>query len=221
MRAVRYLRYRDIIPYSAIARHIPRNPVILEAGAANGSNTIEMAEYWPLSHIHAFEPVPDARESLLKKTETCRERVNVYPVALGEKAGSFPMFVSGDGTASDSQSSSLLAPTSHAEEFDFVRFGKQIMVDVDTIDHWAEQNNIKQVNFMWLDMQGYELRALRGAVAILAGVQAIHMEISNSALYAGAPLAPEVHRFMASIGFKSVVEAMFRVSGNVLFVRKL
>jgi FkbM family methyltransferase len=218
-RAFRYLRYRDVIPYSTIARYIPKDPVILEAGAANGVNTLEMAEYWPLCRIHAFEPVPAAREALLKRTASCRERVDVYPFALGEQPGSFPMFVSGDGDADDSQSSSLLAPSLHAAEFDFVKFGRRISVAVNTIDRWTEEQKIKQVDFLWLDMQGYELCALRGAEAILPGVQAIHIEVSNVALYEGAPLAPEVYRFMATKGFKPVVEALFRISGNVLFAR--
>ncbi len=75
------------------------------------------------------------------------------------------------------------------------------------------------IDFMWLDMQGYELQALAGAGGLLQGVSAIHMEVSNVQLYQGAPLYPEVQARMAAWGFVPVIEAFFRVAGNVLFVR--
>lgn len=70
---------------------------------------------------------------------------------------------------------------------------------------------------MRLDMQGYELVALAGAKRVLARVSAIHMELSNVQLYEGASLYPAVRRATAGWDFEPVIEAFFRVSGNVLF----
>jgi len=41
-----------------VAPYLPANPVIIEAGAFNGSDTIKLAKKWPQATIHAFEPVP-------------------------------------------------------------------------------------------------------------------------------------------------------------------
>jgi hypothetical protein len=68
-------------------------------------------------------------------------------------------------------------------------------------------------------MQGYELRALEGARRLLPTASAIQLEISNVSLYEGAPLYAEVKARMDAWGFRPAVEAFFRVSGNVLFVR--
>lgn len=80
-------------------------------------------------------------------------------------------------------------------------------------------HGVNRVDFLWLDMQGYELEALAGAERTLPGVSAIQMEVCNVELYDQAPLYPAVKRRLAALGFRPVVEAVFRVSGNVLFTR--
>ena len=88
-----------------------------------------------------------------------------------------------------------------------------------TIDSWAESNGVERVDFLWLDMQGYEIEAQSGASRILPSVAAIHMEVCNVELYERAPLYPAVKARLAAWGFRPLVEAIFRVSGNVLFIR--
>lgn len=218
--AFRYFRNRDVIPYRIIAGSLPPDPVIVEAGAANGQNTLEMASFWPGSIIHAFEPVLAAREAAEGRTAQWRERVFIYPLALGNKPGVFEMHISGSGASDDSQSSSLLKPSGHAEEFGFVKFEKSESVTVTTLDDWAREHGVNRVDFLWLDMQGFELRALEGGSTILDTVSAIHMEVSRVPLYADAPLYPEILRFMKKKGFEIRYEAVFRIGGNVLFTRK-
>jgi len=65
-----------------------------------------------------------------------------------------------------------------------------------------------------------QLLTLEGAADVLKSVSAIHMEVSNVRLYEGAPPYSEVRARMADWGFVPTIEAFFRVSGNVLFVRR-
>lgn len=88
------------------------------------------------------------------------------------------------------------------------------------MDDWAREHGISRVDFLWLDMQGFEMRALEGTSSLLGTVSAIHMEVSRVPLYANAPLYPEILRFMARRGFQIRYEAVFRIGGNVLFTRK-
>jgi len=130
------------------------------------------------------------------------------------------MHVSGDGSAGACQSSSLLSPTNALmREFPAISFSARERIRVTSLDSWATQHGVADVDFMWLDMQGYELVALAGATQLLPKVAAIHMEVCNVQLYEGAPLYPTVKRAMAGWGFTPTIEAFFRVSGNVLFVR--
>lgn len=220
IRAVRYVLRRDIIAYADIARFIPQAPVIVEAGAHDGTNTLEMAEFWPNATIHAFEPVPSAVARVAERIGFLGPRVQCHPCGLGPYNGDIEMHLSGDGSAHSCQASSMLAPTAaQIEEFPMIQFGLRQTVPMRTLDSWAESNGVTRVDFMWLDMQGYELRALDGAQQVMLGTSAIHMEISNVRLYDGTPLYPEVKARLAEWGFRPAIEAFFRVAGNVLFVR--
>lgn len=221
LRALRYLRHRDHISYEQIAGFLPEDPVILEAGAHDGTNTVEMARFWPKASIHAFEPVPAASDYVINRLAEFYPRVMCHPVGLGPYDGEIQMHISGEGSYGDCQSSSMLSPSlNQLQEFPDVRFERTITVPVTTLDSWANREGIGHVDFLWLDMQAYELHALAGATRVMSAVHAVHMEVSNVQLYAGAPLYPEVVRRMASFGFRPVVEAIFRRGGNVLFVRR-
>jgi FkbM family methyltransferase len=57
------------------------------------------------------------------------------------------------------------------------------------------------VDFLKLDVQGYELEVLKGATAVLEQTQAILMEVSLLPLIEGAPLVEDVLSFMTTRGF--------------------
>jgi FkbM family methyltransferase len=220
LRALRYLRHRDTISYEICARYLPANPVIVEAGAYDGSHTQEFCRFWPHCTVYAFEPVPSAYERLVKTASEFPDRIHPQNMALGETAGTCDMHVSVTGVSGGEQSSSLLAPAATREEFPFVDFRNEtISVEVTRLDAWAAEKNVNRVDFLWLDLQGMELAALEGCGELLATVGAIHCEVQNVPLYAGAPLYPEVSNFLKRQGFRVGKEAVFRRGGNVLFVR--
>jgi FkbM family methyltransferase len=220
LQAWRYLRYRDSIPYEICAHYLPTNPVIVEAGAYDGSNTREFCRFWPKCEVYAFEPVPSAYERLLTVAAEFRGRIHPQKIALGRRTEASKMYVSVTGPCGGEQSSSLLAPAATREEFPFVHFRKEtIAVQVTRLDGWAIEKKVNRVDFLWLDLQGLELAALEGCGELLATVSAIHCEVENVPLYAGAPLYPEVSSFLKRHGFRVGKEAVFRRGGNVLFVR--
>lgn len=218
-KTIRYLKYHDRIPYEVIARFVPADPIILEAGTADGKNTTEMAAFWPGAVIPAFEPVPDAMRLTEEVTKPIRDRVKLYPCALGSVPARLQMNVSGNGGSDGTQSSSLLNPSGHLHEFDNVPFNRKIEVDVVRLDDWAEREGVEKLDFLWLDLQGYELEALRGAERLLSKVSAVHVEVSHRQLYEGGVLYPELKLWLQQRGFTPVINATFRLGGNVLFAR--
>ena len=200
-----------------IGKFLPKNPVILEAGAHVGGDTIKMALAWKGSEIHAFEPIPAIYKKLSSRTSFFKN-IKTYPVALGAATGQTKIFVSkGDSDAS----SSLLAPKEHLNTDPGVFFDEGITINTITIDEWASANSISHIDFMWLDMQGYELTALMSGTNTLKKVKAIYTEIFLSELYEGAPLFNEVRAWLETQGFLLERQEMISwASGNALFVRK-
>jgi hypothetical protein len=71
---------------------------------------------------------------------------------------------------------------------------------------------------LWLDLQGYELGALKGSTQILKGIKLIYTEVSLKNVYHKAPLYKDFKKWLESYGF--VVEKEFLSwddMGNVLF----
>jgi FkbM family methyltransferase len=198
-----------------IGRFIPQNPVILDAGANGGQDSVEMARLWPKSTIHAFEPVP-AVFAKLKRNTRKYANIRCYEMALGECQTEAEMFFS----VGQDASSSLLEPKELLAEYPDIAFEKGSTVKVNTIDRWAEQTGIDHVDLMWLDMQGYEFKALQGAQQVLKKVRAIHTEVDLTEIYKGAGLYNEVRPWLEKRGFRVEREELSCKSfGNVLFVQ--
>ncbi|MBX2962027.1 MAG: FkbM family methyltransferase [Cyclobacteriaceae bacterium] len=200
-----------------IATYLPENPIIIEAGAHIGVDTLEFNKIWPGATIHAFEPVPNIYKELQKTTRHL-SNVITYPLALSSSTGRADIHVSsGDSDGS----SSLLSPKDHLTEHPSVFFSRTIAIDTITPDDWQLEYNIERVDFLWLDMQGYELAALKAGTQLLKTTTAIYTEVFLKELYEGAPLYQEVRSWLEGHGFKVEKEEMDWDSvGNVLFVRK-
>lgn len=204
------------VPIRYFRRFLPPDPIIVEAGAHNGSDTVRLARAWPSGHVHAFEPVPVLFETLSARVVSL-SNVSCHAVALGATVGTADIFVSSG--ASDG-SSSLLRPTGHLAEHPNVAFNVTVSIPVTTLDRWADEHGVSQVDFLWLDLQGGELAALRGAPRILAAVRTIYTEVSLKPMYQGAPLYPEFRAWMEGMGFSVVREELpWTDMGNVVFAR--
>jgi FkbM family methyltransferase len=209
-------RGKGVLSKKYFIQFLPENPIILEAGAHKGKDTVEMARLWPAGTIHAFEPVP----SLLEKLEnTARKFKNVhcYQLALGTKAGKEVLYLSSG--ASDG-SSSLLTPKEHLTIFPTVYFDEKLPVNTTTLDEWAEMYKIPKVDFMWLDLQGMELNVLKSGKKILSTVTAIYTEVSSIEAYKDQVLYSDLKDWLMSDGFYIEREVVDNGGGNVLFIRK-
>ena len=205
---------KEAIPKSLIATYLPANPTIVEAGAHIGVDTVQMSKRWPRGTIHAFEPIPDLFSQLQSNTAK-RKNVCCYPMALGKETGAAKMFVS---SGRSDASSSLFPPKAHVTYHPDILFETEIQVPTITLDHWAAEQGIKKIDFLWLDLQGYELAVLKAATAVLATVQAIYTEVNLDETYAGVALYPELRQWLEVYGFKVIREDLpWQDGGNVFF----
>jgi FkbM family methyltransferase len=199
-----------------LKQYLPENPVVVEAGAHKGRDTIKMAQLWPHGHIHAFEPVPHVFEILVENTKQFNN-ITCYNMALSDQTGSMSMYVSMELDTV----SSLLKPTQVLVEKPHISFIRQEVKTI-TLDDWAKQYSIDHIDFLWLDMQGYELNALKAAPHILKTVRAMYTEVSLEARYEHNPLYPELREWLEKHGFNVELEHFHHQSwGSVLFIRDL
>jgi len=206
------------IPKHILRKYLPANPVIIDCGAHVGADSVELAKIFPKASVHSFEPVPTIYNHLKQNTRHY-QNITCYQLALNDNNGIAKMYVS---SGSSDASSSLLVPTGHLSEHPDIYFDNTIEAKTITLDSWASQNNIKQVDFLWLDMQGAEFNMLTASVDILPTVKAIHAEVSTRETYKGGVLYNDFKKWLEERGFVVSAEAIPSGAdmGNVLFVRQ-
>jgi len=200
-----------------ISSLLPKNPTILEAGGHVGFDTVQLAILFPKGIIHTFEPIPEIHKQLELNTQKF-SNVFRHQKAFSNKSGVMSINVSKGGVDG---SSSLLKPKKHTELFPDISFEESIEIDTICLDEWAKKEKIDSIDFMWLDMQGYELIALEAGKSILKTTKMVFMEVNLEELYEGCPLKKDVIAWMKNQGFE-VLKEFFengQVYGEILFSR--
>ncbi len=204
-----------------LAQFLPVNPIIVEAGAYDGRDTKKMVEQWPQCTVHAFEPLPEIYERLEQNTSHLSQ-VHRYPVALSDHNGIALFYVSErpskPGVAS--QAGSLHAPKERLERSPLL-FPRTAEVATITLDTWANENAIQDIDLLWLDTQGHELAILQAAPNMVKNTKVVLAEVSFIDSYEAMPKYEEVVAWMTAHGFEHVgrdFEDMTKsFFGNALF----
>lgn len=209
--------FAEKISKNVIRKYLPENPVIVDCGAYDGTDSVGLAKNAG-SQVHAFEPIDDIFTVLKQRTSEYKN-IFCYQVALSDQDGVQVFFVS---EGNSNASSSLLQPKDHLQDHPNTYFKNQISVNTLTLDSWAKKYSIERVDMLWLDMQGYEINMLKASRHILQTVKVIHSEVSTKETYEGVVLYPEYKHYLENMGFEVILEAIPRGwdMGNVLFVRK-
>jgi FkbM family methyltransferase len=182
--------------------HLPDAPVIIEAGASEGSDTERMKAIWPDSTIYAFEPVLWLYNRLKKKVDNL-PGVRTFNLALSDKTGKV-----GFNMGAGSEWSSLLEDNlknvafpedliGSANTYEYV----STITDCTSVRAWAKQESAKAVDFLWLDAEGAELMILKGAEEVLTTVQAIAIELNFKEFRKGGAMFEDVYNFLSEKGF--------------------
>ncbi len=202
-----------------ITLFLPPNPIIVQAGACYGNETASFASKWPSSTIIAFEPNPHAFEFFLKNTKNYK---NVYGfnLALNEQLGKATLYVC-HGPQGNNPSleyaSSLLKP-SHALKDNLN--GPQIEVDCVVLDDWCEEHRIAHIDFLRLDVEGFELQVLKNSPKILRTINAIYVQTNFFPFRVGTTPFEKLRKFLEQSGF-TLLSHWYQegLEGSAIFIK--
>jgi len=108
--------------------------------------------------------------------------------------------------ASNGQSSSLLAPLEHLTEHPHISFSRSGTMITSRLDSILPPD--AKFDFISLDIQGAELRALRGMGERLREVKWAFLEVNTKPMYEGCALIDEMDAFMKEAGFVRLLTKM-------------
>ncbi len=158
---------------------------VLHVGAHHGQEykTYQELGISPIVFIEALPHTYQALISNVGKEATC---INT---AIGNVVGEIEMFVD---EANMGGSSSVLKPKIHLQQYPHITFPKKVSVPITKIDLLE----IPQCNFINMDIQGYELEALKGAKDYLTTVDYVMLEVNRDEVYEGCARIEEIDYYL-------------------------
>jgi FkbM family methyltransferase len=105
--------------------------------------------------------------------------------------------------SNNGQSSSFLDFGTHLEHHPHVQFVEEFPVQTQVLSSILDKYDIP-FNFVNLDIQGVELKALRGMETYLSSVQFIYTEVNSDYVYKNCGLVTEIDEYLEKFGFVRV-----------------
>lgn len=126
------------------------------------------------------------------------------------------------------QSSSILELGTHASHYPHIKVVETIKLKTKRFDKIIESNpnklSLTNIQFINLDIQGVELKALKGFGDLLdkfSGIKAIYSEVNFEEVYVGANLVTEIDEYLKQFGFNRVITCPTEYGwGDALYLRK-
>jgi FkbM family methyltransferase len=184
---------------------------VVDVGANHGMMSLEAAHLvGPTGLIHAFEPAPLTRALLLRNlAANSLTTVRVFSDALGAAPGTALLRVHHEMSGLNTLAVHDVTWNRRVLPADEI-----VEVPVTTLDTHAERHGLDQINFLKIDVEGFELSVLRGARGLLRAqrVDRIMLEIGDLT-FTNAGVAPvEILAELESLNYR-----LFRITpeGNV------
>jgi FkbM family methyltransferase len=126
---------------------------VMDVGANNGDWAWEALTEWPSSRAHLFEVAPKTYETLAGRlnTSALADRVVLNQLGVSDHAGEQEMHYFPDHP-------DLTCDLPRHAGYTTVRFHARM----ETLDRYCEANQIRQVDFLKIDVEGAEYKVLRG-----------------------------------------------------------
>ena len=169
---------------------------LIHVGANRGSEypTYCARTHGPLLYVEAL---PELAEFVRRRLDP--ERPHFMRQALVSDVGGET--VTFHLASNDGGSSSMLAPGRHADLYPFITFENTMELVTERLDDLvAERAEEASYNVLALDVQGAELKVLKGAPELLARVDAVFAEVASEPLYEGGCTFLEVTNLLAEAG---------------------
>lgn len=131
---------------------------IFDVGANIGKYTKLLVEYFPTARIHSFEPSKKTFQVL--KDNIQGKNVILNNCGMSDEIAEVTLYY-------DKEKSSRASLYNRQLDYHGIEFNMNEKVMVDTLDHYCEVNNIETIDFLKMDIEGNELKALNGAKKLL------------------------------------------------------
>jgi FkbM family methyltransferase len=169
---------------------------ILELGSRDGLEAMSLSEYYSNAKIISFECNP-ATYYLVEQNIANNKNISAYQIAISDTEGMIDFYQSVHGNPG---SSSIFKKSG---KYDYIENMRQnrIQVPSTTLKTFLDKNDINNVDIIWADLQGAELKAFDGMGDHINNVKVILTEVEYKEMYDSQPLYEDIKQFLESKGF--------------------
>lgn len=161
---------------------------VIDVGAFVGAFSQRVHRTWPDAAYLMLEANPEKEAALAAVRDKLGRDAHYRIALLGARPKEAADFFSME------TGSSVLAEMTGFER-------KRLSLPMTTLDLVTAELGVRGPYFLKLDVQGYELEVLRGAVRLLSETEVVLMEVSLLPFNEGAPLFAETVAFMRDRGY--------------------
>lgn len=179
--------------------------VIFDIGARDCLQSIEFYKQFPNAKIYSFECNPNTLSICKKNIEPYQDRITLIEGAVCDYDGTITFYpinqTKTKTTWADGNpgASSIFKSNGNYTIERYVQ--DTIQVPCHRLDSIMNKYSIKNVDIIWMDLQGAELLALKGLGKLLDTVSYINTEVSYKEIYTGQVMFSELHGFIVKSGF--------------------
>lgn len=195
---------RHLVP--RIAEQANRPIVIVDGGANDGAFARHLYEHFQPAcqsvkkpiHVHTFEPNPQLAKPLQANLQGIEGHRETKALAAANQILTFNIHCA-------SMTSSVLKPTGWNARYypDVIELDHQRQVEAVRLDDWARRQGVEHIDLLKLDLQGYELEALRGATEVLgSAVACIYAEVHFLPFYDGCAMFADIDVLLRRFGYR-------------------
>ena len=170
---------------------------VIDVGANRGQFALVARRSFPGARIVSFEPLPDPVQCF-RQVFCSDPRVVIHPVAVTAASGEAIIHVS----QKDDSSSLLPISALQAALFPGTAEVRTQRVRTGRLSEFIDAESIEPPALLKLDVQGYELEALKGCQDLVERFGYVYAECSFLELYEGQALAGEVTEWLRARGLQ-------------------
>ena len=184
---------------------------VLHVGAHDAQeNPMYLGVGVPQQNIFWIEAIPDI---VIRVRD--RGIPNVINATISDKIETVEFNIT-----NNEQSSSILPLKEHLNSHPEIHVVRKVQTITHTLDSIVDSCNIR-ANFLNMDIQGAELKCLRGFEKNLHMIDYIYTEVNEREMYAGCVLIPDLDAWLGERGFVRVETFMTNHGwGDALYLRR-
>ena len=173
--------------------------LVMIVGGYRGNEIHRMLRSYPNAQFHVFEPSKRYFASL-QKTFAHTDRVKVVELAVSDSCGEVEFYETNLGG-----NGSLLKVGQLSRRDYGMEQAESFRVQTITLDSYLEKNGLadKPIDLLWCDVQGAEMKVLRGGPKALERVRTLFLEVAAlEPTYEGGCMLADLNGLLRPAGFE-------------------